>query len=111
MAVSAIFLVLIFLLVNPAELVGALKTVRYDYLALSAAGVALFLLLRALRWRFLLDNDIGFMQVFHIQNVGYMVSNLFPFRIGDVVRAVLVGKLPPVNCWGEQPCRTRMGGG
>ncbi|MCP4424712.1 MAG: flippase-like domain-containing protein, partial [Chloroflexi bacterium] len=41
--------------------------------------------------------DIPWEQVFHIQNIGYMLTMLLPFRLGDVARAVLIGNVPPVT--------------
>jgi uncharacterized protein (TIRG00374 family) len=45
----------------------------------------------------MLGYSVEFHRVFHIQNIGYMLSNILPFRIGDVARAVLIGKTPPVT--------------
>jgi glycosyltransferase 2 family protein len=95
--ISAACLAAIFLFIRPAEILSALRTARYDYLALSAVGVLAFMLLRAVRWRFMLGNRIPWRQVFHIQNIGYMLSMLLPFRIGDVARAVMIGNVPPVT--------------
>jgi hypothetical protein len=35
--------------------------------------------------------------VFHIQNIGYMLNNILPLRLGDVSRAVLIGNVPPLT--------------
>jgi glycosyltransferase 2 family protein len=94
---SAACLAAIFLFIKPADILAALRTARYDYLVLSVAGVLAFMLLRAVRWRFLLDNRVSWSRVFHIQNIGYMLTMLLPFRIGDVARAVLIGNVPPVS--------------
>jgi glycosyltransferase 2 family protein len=95
--ISAACLAAIFLFIKPADILAALRTARYDYLALSAAGVLAFMLLRAVRWRFMLDNRVSWSRVFHIQNIGYMLTMILPFRIGDVARAVLIGNVPPVS--------------
>jgi glycosyltransferase 2 family protein len=95
--ISAACLAAIFLFIKPAEILEALRTARYDYLGLSALGVIAFMLLRAVRWRFMLGDRVPWSQVFHIQNIGYMLSMLLPFRIGDVARAVMIGNVPPVT--------------
>lgn len=95
--VSLLCLMGIFFLIDPAEIWTALKTADYRFVLLSASGIVSFLLLRAVRWRFMLNNDIPYARVFHIQNIGYMLSMLLPFRLGDVARAVLVGNVPPVT--------------
>ena len=38
----------------------------------------MFLVLRAVRWRYLLTNSVPGKSVFHIQNVGYMLSQFLP---------------------------------
>jgi glycosyltransferase 2 family protein len=45
----------------------------------------------------MLDNRVSWSRVFHIQNIGYMLTMILPFRIGDVARAVLIGNVPPVS--------------
>ncbi|MFW6070033.1 MAG: lysylphosphatidylglycerol synthase transmembrane domain-containing protein, partial [bacterium] len=97
MIISAACLAAIFLLIEPREIWEALQTAHYGYLGLSALGVVAFLLLRAVRWAFMLRNQVPWRQVFHIQNVGYLLTFILPFRLGDVARAVLIGNVPPVT--------------
>ena len=82
---------------KPAEIVANLRHANPGYLLLGALGVTLFLLIRAVRWRFMLENAPPYNQVFHIQNIGYMLTQLLPFRLGDVARAILIGNVPPVT--------------
>ena len=97
MGISAISIVLILLLVKPAEIVAALRQADVATIGLSSLGILLFMMIRAVRWRFMLNNDISWGQVFHIQNIGYMFNMVLPFRLGDVARAVLIGNVPPVT--------------
>ncbi len=90
-------LVAIFIFINPAEIWGSLKTVRIPFLLWMAVGLVAFLALRAVRWRFMLENKVSFREVHHIQNIGYMLNMVLPFRIGDVGRAVLIGNVPPAT--------------
>ena len=96
-AVSVVCLASIFLFINPADILHALATARFGYLALSAIGLVVFMILRAIRWRFMLNNAASWNQVYHIQNIGYMLTQLLPLRLGDVARAVLIGSVPPVT--------------
>lgn len=82
---------------RPGEIIDSLRHVHPGYLAIGAVGIVAFLLLRAVRWRFMLDNAPPYGQVFHIQNIGYMLTQLLPFRLGDVARAILIGNVPPVT--------------
>ncbi len=86
---------------KPAEIVDNLRHVHPSYLLLGALGIVLFLLIRAVRWRFMLTSERGdappLDHVFHIQNIGYMLTQLLPLRLGDVGRAILIGNVPPVT--------------
>ncbi|HHN94110.1 MAG TPA: flippase-like domain-containing protein [Anaerolineae bacterium] len=65
-----------------------------DYLYLVPAGLGLvgYLCARAARWRLLLENRVSLSRCFWITNIGYLVSNILPFRLGDPARAVVVGR-------------------
>jgi uncharacterized protein (TIRG00374 family) len=82
---------------RPAEIIDNLRHVHWGFLLLGAGGIVGFLLLRAVRWRFMLNNAPPYGQVFHIQNIGYMLTQLLPLRLGDVARAILIGNVPPVT--------------
>lgn len=97
MLVSIACLVAIFIVIDPREIWLALQDAHLGYLVLSTAGILSFMAIRAVRWRFMLNNAISWGQVFHIQNIGYMLTYLLPFRLGDLARAVLIGNVPPVT--------------
>lgn len=65
---------------------------RGDWRHLLPAGVAVlgYLLARASRWRILLGSEVGLVDAFSIINIGYLISNVLPFRLGDPARAVAV---------------------
>jgi len=61
--------------------------------ALLAAGIwTVALGVRAARWRVLLGNQVGFSRVFHVLNIGFLINNTLPFRVGDLTRAYLIGR-------------------
>ncbi|MCB8944323.1 MAG: flippase-like domain-containing protein [Ardenticatenaceae bacterium] len=97
MGISLLCLIAIFFFISPRDIWQALQTADYGFLALSALCVFIFMVIRAVRWRFMLNNDVPWGQVFHIQNIGYMLTNILPLRLGDVARAVLIGNVPPVT--------------
>lgn len=82
---------------RPDEIIENLRHVQWGYLLLGMAGIVGFLVIRAIRWRFMLNNGPSYSQVFHIQNIGYMLTQLLPLRLGDVARAILIGNVPPVT--------------
>lgn len=89
--------VALFQLVDPAELLAVFRRANYGALLLCCGLIWIFLLLRAVRWQILLKRQAGWRPIFHIQNIGYMLTMLLPFRLGDVARAILVGNLPGVR--------------
>ncbi len=83
---------LILWLVDIDLVVQALRGADWRVVLVVAAGQVGFLVLRALRWRVMLtgsDASAGFWPLFHAQNAGYMISSLFPFRLGDLARSYL----------------------
>lgn len=64
-----------------------------DWRFVVASGVALLGALgaRAARWRLLLGSRVGLGRAFAVTNIGYLVSNVLPFRLGDPARAVALG--------------------
>lgn len=96
-ALSVACLLAIFLLIDVREIITALREAHYGYVLLSAAGILVFLVLRAIRWRFMLEGAVPLGRVFHIQNIGYLLTYILPFRLGDVGRAVLIGNVPPIT--------------
>ncbi len=89
--ISAACLGAIFLFIDPAQVGNALRQAQYGYLVLTVVWLTLYLWLRAIRWNFMLGNEINTDRVFHLQNIGFMMTQLLPLRIGDPARAVLVG--------------------
>jgi len=102
-AVSVLCLAAVFLFIKPAEIWQAIKSTRYELWAVAVIALVLFMLLRAVRWQFIInralkqEGRVPYSTLFHIQNIGYMLTNILPFRLGDVARAVLIGNVPPAT--------------
>ncbi len=97
LVLSAVCLIGIFLFIDPAQIWAAFTSARYAYLLLSGLSFIVFMALRAVRWRFMLQGGVPYHRVFHIQNIGYMLTMILPLRLGDVARAVLIGNVPPIT--------------
>ena len=95
--VSALSIALILLIVDPAEIVESLRQAELSLIGWSALAILAFMVIRAIRWRYMLANEISWPQTFHVQNIGYMFNMVLPFRLGDVARAVLIGNVPPIT--------------
>jgi uncharacterized protein (TIRG00374 family) len=81
----------------------ALRGIQFDRLAQSLVGANYWWLIPALifhlvslvgrseRWRTLLGSDcVDPVTAFLVMNLGYLISNLLPLRIGDPARAVII---------------------
>jgi len=79
--------------VDLEQALQALKTADWRVVLVIAAGQVAFMLLRAWRWRMLLGG-VRYWPLFHAQNIGYLITNLLPFRLGDLARSLLVGMEP-----------------
>lgn len=74
---------------------------RADYLLIALSTVLLLgaILLRALRWRVLLQPlpGGGVWQLFGSLNVAYFINNVLPLQMGDIGRAYLVSELSGIS--------------
>jgi uncharacterized protein (TIRG00374 family) len=61
--------------------------------------IAISFIPRAIRWQYLLGSEkkISIKSLFSVIMIGFMVNNVVPARIGDVARALLLGKKEGVS--------------
>ncbi|MFN8557343.1 MAG: lysylphosphatidylglycerol synthase transmembrane domain-containing protein [Dehalococcoidia bacterium] len=97
--ISALFLYLALRGVHFSEVGAALRGANYFWLVPATAALVASLALRALRWRLLFypRDDLRFGAVFGAMNVGYLVNDLLPMRLGEVVRAYLLSQVERVS--------------
>lgn len=91
-AVSLILLYAVLYNTNPAELVSALASANYWWLPPAVAVYFVGVWLRAWRWRYLLRpvKDLPVGLLFRTIVIGYTANDVLPFRLGEVVRAVVL---------------------
>ena len=91
--ISIIALVFAFRQVDFGNVWSALAGANYWLLLASLVPLLLFLALRAIRWRLLFHPKQGLrlINLFAVINVGYLLSNIFPARLGDVSRSYWIG--------------------
>jgi uncharacterized protein (TIRG00374 family) len=91
--ISAVLLFLVFRNVNVAEFKQAMREANYLYV-IPVVGLALLSLwIRAVRWRFLLlpVKGIRLGRLYSATMIGFMANNLLPARLGEFVRAYVLG--------------------
>jgi uncharacterized membrane protein YbhN (UPF0104 family) len=97
--ISIVALIFAFRQVDFREVWAALAGVNYWLLVASLVPLVLFLVLRSFRWRLLFypERRLRLLNLFAVINIGYLLSNIFPARLGDVARAYLIGDTEEVS--------------
>jgi uncharacterized protein (TIRG00374 family) len=90
--ISALALVAIFYLVDLRRLVDALLLADYRFIILLLAITVLWVLVRSIAWRTLLQERAPLGMVFLTLNEGYILNNILPLRLGEVGRALLLSR-------------------
>jgi uncharacterized protein (TIRG00374 family) len=99
LVVSLILLVYVFYQTDPAKILNSLQQAQYGYLipglALYFSGVGI----RAVRWHFLLRSikPIPSRTLFRTVVIGYMANDILPARMGEIVRAYILGAQEKVS--------------
>jgi uncharacterized protein (TIRG00374 family) len=91
-AVSLLCLWLAFRSVSIVEVSRILIRARIGWLGLAVLAQILAVFTRARRWTVLLNLRGHFMDSFWIQGIGYLFTNIFPFRMGEPARILLMAE-------------------
>lgn len=93
-AVAAAAAVAVVLLAGPARISEALSASRWWLVAAALAAYLVFFALRGIRWSLLLGNPAvaGAPACASMSAVAWGVSSFIPFKAGDVLRAVWMGR-------------------
>ncbi|MER3445426.1 MAG: hypothetical protein C4291_00705 [Candidatus Dadabacteria bacterium] len=91
---SALFIVLTLYKVDFQKTGEALETANYIYLPLGVMLSLLTNIIRSYRWKYVLNpiQKISILSVFSVVSIGYMANNILPARLGEFVRAYIIGK-------------------
>ena len=97
--ISLISLAVVLYLAKPAELYKALLLADYRLVLVSIAVALLWLLVRSIAWRTLLQDQATLEQVFFTVNEGYLLNNVLPFRLGEIARSFLLSHKTGIDFW------------
>lgn len=92
LAISVLALALIVRGVRWEELGAALLHANYWWLLPSALLITVSLWARGMRWRVFLEDKVSPTRIFWITNIGYLISNVLPLRLGELGRVYLVSR-------------------
>jgi uncharacterized protein (TIRG00374 family) len=81
------------------RLVKAISQANYPLVGAAALVTLLWLSVRAVVWRTLLQEKASYSQVYLTLNEGYLLNNFLPFRLGEVGRAFLLGRKAGLDFW------------
>jgi len=96
---SLVFLVVSMRGVDLGEMTEALSHARYWTLIPAMGAVVLSFFLRAVRWQLILRSlrPVSLHDSYAATMIGFMANNILPMRIGEVVRAVVIGRRAKVS--------------
>ncbi|MCK4821030.1 flippase-like domain-containing protein [bacterium] len=98
-AVSVLFLFLAVYKANFGELVSAFQKANYIYVIPAMVLGILSVWIRAVRWNILMRplKRIKIRTLFSATMIGFMANNLFPARLGEFVRAYVIGEKEKIS--------------
>ena len=92
LAISALAIGLVLRQVGFSQFVANLSKLRWQTILLATLVYFVSLLARVFAWYILLQRRVTFKEAFFTMNAGYLLNNVFPFRLGEVGRALLLDK-------------------
>ncbi len=103
LVISAVFLYLAFREIDYSKLWGTLRETRWWWLLPGLGVYFTGVLVRTWRWQYLLKplKRVSIATLFPIINIGYMGNNVFPLRMGEVLRSVVLKRREDVAISGS----------
>lgn len=94
LAISGVALALAFRSVSWSNLIDALRQANYLYMLPAAGAMLAAIAARAERWRWLLGGRerTSYARSFRAVSIGYLMTNVLPFRLGELVRPVVISR-------------------
>jgi uncharacterized membrane protein YbhN (UPF0104 family) len=92
LVISAIAILLLIRFSNWQGVIEVLTLMDLNWFAAAIIFYLLGVVMRTFSWRTLLQNKASYGRVFLTLNEGYLLNNIFPFRLGELGRAVLLSQ-------------------
>ncbi len=90
--ISIIAIAAILYFVDLNRLVEAIRNANYWLLGLSVAMGIIWMFIRTVTWRTILQEKASLKDTFLVLCEGYFLNNILPFRLGEIGRAFLLGR-------------------
>lgn len=101
--ISLAALAVVFSLIDLKKFGQAIEQADLRFLVLGVLSDVLWLLIRGVVWRTLLQNKASYRDSFITVNEGYLLNNILPFRLGEIGRAFLIGRKARLDFWQALP--------
>ena len=89
---SAIAIILLIKFSNWPEVLSVISDIKLAWLFPAVVLFILSIALRASSWMIMLQRKVRYGRVFLTLNEGYLLNNIFPFRLGELGRAFLLSQ-------------------
>ncbi len=92
--IGVVLLGLVLVRVDLQQMVQTLRSARYVYLLPALAAQLAFLVLKALRWRYLFPTErrIGFSPLFSATLIGYFGNQIIGASSGELLKSIILGQ-------------------
>jgi glycosyltransferase 2 family protein len=87
--ISLVVIIALAFVVDWAEFWVSFREVKITTVISLALLSFISLVFRSLAWRSLLENRLSVVDAFFCENIGYLLNNLLPFRLGELARAAV----------------------
>lgn len=94
LAISAVLIYFLVREIDGKAVLGAFRRVHFGYVAAAASLSLVILFVRAMRWQYLMDpiKPLGLGPLYSATIIGFMANGLLPVRMGELVRAYVIGE-------------------
>jgi uncharacterized protein (TIRG00374 family) len=90
LAISGVAIGLVLKQIEFAQFTMQLSKISWEALLMGAVLYLVSYLFRVFCWFTLLKKRVSFKDAFFVMGAGYLLNNIFPFRLGEIGRAVLL---------------------
>jgi len=97
LGISALALIAVLRWAGWQPVLAAISQIEPIYLLLALGVFLLSMLARTVSWWLLLTRSVSLGRTFATLNEGYLLNNLLPWRLGELGRAILMGRQPGMS--------------
>ena len=90
--ISTIAILLLIRFSNWSEVLEVISDIRFGWVLPAIVFFLISVAIRAASWMIILQNKVNYGRVFLTLNEGYLLNNIFPFRLGEFGRAYILSQ-------------------